>query len=162
MAMTSRRLRIAGAGLGALLVVGALIYVNRAPTTPAAQQAAVAWPIAPDQLPPKPAAQQPKPVQAAKEERQDYIVQAASVDLARRAVEKAGGVVTGDLSIIRPVGASLDAQELAKLNANPRRWLARLRRRGRYRERDRSARKLTTRKKSRRPTCTKADSRVAA
>src|SRR6185436_14867585 len=119
MALTSRRLRIAGAGLGALLVVGALIYLKREVPTPVAQQAAVAWPIAPEQLPPKPATQQPKPVQSAKEERQDYIVQAASVDLARQAVEKAGGVVTGDLSIIRAVGASLDAQELAKLNANP-------------------------------------------
>jgi len=119
MALTSRRLRIAGAGLGALLVVGALIYLKRQAPTPVAQQAAVAWPIAPEQLPPKPATQQPKPVQSAKEERQDYIVQAASVDLARQAVEKAGGVVTGDLSIIRAVGASLDAQELAKLNANP-------------------------------------------
>lgn len=94
MAMTSRRLRLTGvAGLGALLIVGALIYLNREQTAPVAQQAAVAWPIAPDQLPRKVEAQQAKPVQVAKGERQDYIVQAASIDLARRAVEKAGGRV---------------------------------------------------------------------
>ena len=110
MTLTSRRLRIAGAaGLGALLIVGALSYLNREPTAPATQQqAAVAWPIAPDQSPPKVEAQQPKPVQVAQGERQDYIVQAASTDLARRAVEKAGGRITGDLEIIRAVGASLD------------------------------------------------------
>ena len=121
MTLTSRRLRIAGAaGLGALLIVGALSYLNREPTAPATQQqAAVAWPIEPDQSPPKVEAQQPKPVQVAQGERQDYIVQAASTDLARRAVEKAGGRITGDLDIIRAVGASLDAMELSRLHENP-------------------------------------------
>ena len=38
-------------------------------------------------------------------ERSPYIVQAASADMARSAVLKAGGVVTGDLSVIRAVGA---------------------------------------------------------
>src|SRR5688572_3311232 len=100
MTLTSRRLRIAGAGgLGALLIVGTLVYLNREPTALATQQqAAVDWPIKPE--PPKVETEQPKPVQAAQGERQDYIVQAASIDLARRAVEKAGGRVTGDLDII--------------------------------------------------------------
>ncbi|HET9445060.1 MAG TPA: S8 family serine peptidase, partial [Steroidobacteraceae bacterium] len=122
MTLTSRRLRIAGAaGFGALLIVGALSYLQReAATAPATQpHAAVAWPIKPDQSPPKVEAQQPKPVQVATSERQNYIVQAASIDLARRAVEKAGGSVTGDLEIIRAVGASLDAMELARLHENP-------------------------------------------
>ena len=48
--------------------------------------------------------------------RSDYIVQASSTELARRAVEEAGGVVTGELDIIRAVGASLDARELAALS----------------------------------------------
>ena len=119
MTLTSRRLRIAGAaGFGALLLVGALSYMNREATAPATQrQAAVAWPIKPDQSPPQLDAQQPKPVQAAKGERQNYIVQAASIDLARRAVEKAGGSVTGDLDIIRAVGASLDPMGGASSNA---------------------------------------------
>src|SRR2546430_15788938 len=38
--------------------------------------------------------------------RQDYIVQAESVEVARSAVVRVGGVVTGDLSIIRAVGRS--------------------------------------------------------
>src|SRR5688500_6572294 len=97
MTFTSRRLLIAAAaGLGALLIVGALSYLKREPTQPATrQQAAVAWPIAPGQARPKVAAQQPKPV--APGEREDYIVQTASTDLAQRAVEKAGGRITGDL-----------------------------------------------------------------
>ena len=56
MAMTSRRgLRIAGAGgLGTLLILAALIFLNREPATPAApKQAAVDWPITPEQSPPK-------------------------------------------------------------------------------------------------------------
>src|SRR5205814_8407401 len=43
--------------------------------------------------------------------RQDYIVQAESVEVARSAVARVGGVVTGDLSIIRAVGAALDRSE---------------------------------------------------
>src|SRR5438477_3103128 len=50
--------------------------------------------------------------------RQDYIVQAESVELARSAVVRAGGVVTGDLSIIRAVGAALDDRELEALRAS--------------------------------------------
>ncbi|HZE95180.1 MAG TPA: S8 family serine peptidase, partial [Gemmatimonadales bacterium] len=50
--------------------------------------------------------------------RQDYIVQAESVEVARSAVVRVGGVVTGDLSIIRAVGAALDDRELEALRAS--------------------------------------------
>ena len=50
--------------------------------------------------------------------RQDYIVQAESVEVARSAVVRVGGVVTGELSIIRAVGAALDDGELEALQAS--------------------------------------------
>jgi serine protease AprX len=50
-------------------------------------------------------------------ERSPYIVQAATVDIARSAVLQVGGVITGDLGIIRAVGASLDEWEIAALRA---------------------------------------------
>src|SRR5437763_12774509 len=50
--------------------------------------------------------------------RQDYIVQAESVEIARSAVVRVGGVVTGDLSIIRAVGAALDDRQLEALRAS--------------------------------------------
>src|ERR1700676_3860546 len=50
-------------------------------------------------------------------QRQRYIVQAQSADAARDAVSHAGGVVTGDLSVIRAVAASLDEREMAALRA---------------------------------------------
>src|SRR5205823_13648744 len=50
--------------------------------------------------------------------RQDYIVQAESVEAARSAVARVGGVVTGELSIIRAVGAALDDRELEALRAS--------------------------------------------
>src|ERR1700722_15044884 len=49
--------------------------------------------------------------------RQRYIVQSLSADAARAAVLRAGGVVTGDLSVIRAVAASLDEHEIAALRA---------------------------------------------
>ena len=51
--------------------------------------------------------------------RQSYIVQASRTDLARRAVERAGGIVTGESDIIRAVGAALDGSELAALKNDP-------------------------------------------
>jgi serine protease AprX len=51
--------------------------------------------------------------------RQNYIVQAATVSLAHDAVTRAGGVITGELGIIRAVGAELDSSELAKLQEKP-------------------------------------------
>jgi len=50
-------------------------------------------------------------------ERHPYIVQADSADAARIAVQDVGGAVTGDLSVIRAVAASLDDGELAALRA---------------------------------------------
>lgn len=47
--------------------------------------------------------------------RRDDIVQAVSVAAARTAVLQAGGTVTGELAIIRAVGAALDDGELARL-----------------------------------------------
>ena len=83
-----RRLRIAGAGgLGTLLILAALMFINREPATPAAApQAATATPVAPEQLPPAAQAQPLQPIAALQGIRQDYIVQASSVDLARSAV----------------------------------------------------------------------------
>ncbi|WP_129645305.1 S8 family peptidase [Peristeroidobacter agariperforans] len=51
--------------------------------------------------------------------RQSYIVQASSAEIARSAVLRAGGVITGDLGIIRAVGAELDDRELASLWSKP-------------------------------------------
>src|SRR5437762_12790354 len=50
--------------------------------------------------------------------RQDYIVQAESVEVARSAVARVGGVGTGVLSIIRAVGAAVDARWLEALRAS--------------------------------------------
>ena len=48
-----------------------------------------------------------------------YIVQAANIELARQAVERVGGVINGELDIIRAVGASLDDDELQALWDEP-------------------------------------------
>jgi serine protease AprX len=56
---------------------------------------------------------------AASYSRQRYIVQSASAEAARDAVSQAGGIVTGDLSVIRAVAAALGEQELAALRAAP-------------------------------------------
>src|SRR6266480_1351731 len=50
--------------------------------------------------------------------RQDYIVQAESVEVARSAVVRVGGVVTGELYIILAVCAALDDGELEALRAS--------------------------------------------
>src|ERR1700690_3309911 len=52
-------------------------------------------------------------------ERHRYIVQSQSAEAARDAVRHAGGLVTGDLSVIRAVAASLDEHEMAALRAQP-------------------------------------------
>src|SRR5262245_47278438 len=122
MTTNSRRgLRLAGAGgLGALLIFTALIYFDRETATPAAApQSAAVTPAAPEQAPPKAQAQPLQPIAVAKGVRQDYIVQASSIELARNAVTKAGGVITGELEIIRAVGASLDDRELDALQEKP-------------------------------------------
>ncbi len=121
MTNSRRRLRIGGAGaLGTLLMLAALVLLNRESAKPAAApQAAAAAPIAPEQSPPQARARQVQSAQVAKGVRQDYIVQASSSQLARAAVVKAGGLVTGELDIIRAVGAALDERELAALWENP-------------------------------------------
>ncbi len=55
------------------------------------------------------------PRSASLHERLRYIVQGASAASARSAVRDVGGLVTGDLSVIRAVGAALDERELAAL-----------------------------------------------
>ena len=59
--------------------------------------------------------QAPATAETAPVERRRYIVQSASADAARRAVEAAGGTVTSDLSVIRAVGAALAERDLARL-----------------------------------------------
>ncbi len=54
---------------------------------------------------------------AASSSRHRYIVQSQSAAQARRAVSQAGGIVTGDLSVIRAVAAALDEREMAALRA---------------------------------------------
>jgi len=54
---------------------------------------------------------------AANDPRHRYIVQSVSADAASDAVSRAGGVVTGDLSVIRAVAASLDEREMAALRS---------------------------------------------
>jgi len=54
---------------------------------------------------------------AANYRRHRYIVQSGSAEAARDAVLLAGGIVTGDLSVIRAVAASLDEHEMAALRA---------------------------------------------
>ncbi|HXP27274.1 MAG TPA: hypothetical protein VN891_15895, partial [Steroidobacteraceae bacterium] len=49
--------------------------------------------------------------------RRHYIVQSQSSEMARNAVSVAGGIVTGDLSVIRAVAAALDEREIAALRA---------------------------------------------
>jgi len=49
--------------------------------------------------------------------RHRFIVQSESAERAREAVSRAGGLVTGDLSVIRAVAASLDEREMAALRA---------------------------------------------
>jgi subtilisin family serine protease len=122
MTTNSRRgLRLAGAGgLSALLILAVLVFFDRDPATPVtAPQTTAAAPVAPEQTAPKAQAQPLQPIAVTQGVRQDYIVQASSVELARNAVVKAGGVITGELEIIRAVGASLDESQLAALYENP-------------------------------------------
>lgn len=101
-----------------LLILAAWALWTDTPVTPAAVPAPVSTRSA--------AAQQPQPARAADVARHtpagvrhDYIVQASSIELARSAVERAGGVITGEIGIIRAVGAALDERELAALWEEP-------------------------------------------
>lgn len=123
MATNTRRERwlLTAGALSVLFILSALVFLSGAPVKPAVvQQAAAPAPVAAEQAPPSPQARAPQLAQAAPAGvRHDYIVQASSVDLARNAVVKAGGVVTGELDIIRAVGAALDDRELAALWEDP-------------------------------------------
>src|SRR5277367_3620826 len=112
-----RRYLLAAAAFG-LLTTPLLLTVQKTPGP--------ASPVAPRESPKRisttvmPAALravQPPARVAQVGERSPFIVQAATVDIARSAVLKVGGLVTGDLSIIRAVGASLDERELLALHA---------------------------------------------
>src|SRR5688572_21905060 len=109
-----------GAGiLGILSILGALSYRIEAPATSVAAPPLPEPPLAAGApiLAPKPGEQIVHAAPAGV--RQDYIVQASSVDLARNAVRRVGGVINSDLEIIRAVGASLDDRELAALWEKP-------------------------------------------
>ncbi|HYM27377.1 MAG TPA: S8 family serine peptidase, partial [Steroidobacteraceae bacterium] len=110
---TNRWMLAAGA-LGALLA--ALLFLwSAAPATHA--PAAILRARAPQlQAAPAAAAAAPAPVlPTAAPLRASYIVQAGSAGEAGGAVVRAGGVVTGDLSLIRAVSAELSEDELARL-----------------------------------------------
>src|SRR5260370_30179915 len=96
---------------GALGVLLSALVINfrgdRSATPNAAHQPAPARAEA--SLPKAPA------VVAQVHEQHPYIVQADSANAARIAVQDVGGAVTGDLSVIRAVAASLDDGELAVL-----------------------------------------------
>src|SRR5437016_7802268 len=114
----SRRWLFAGCAATVLLALLALMSRSEAPS-PAALTI-VSRPLAPARVAAAPAPVRiapPSPV-APVGVRQEYIVQAESVEAARSAVARVGGVVTGDLSIIRAVGAALDDRELEALQAS--------------------------------------------
>src|SRR5258708_19369626 len=113
-----RRGLFAGCVATVLLALLALMWRNDAPSPSAV--AVVSRPVAPARVAAAPAPLRiapPSPV-APVGIRQDYIVQAESVEAARSAVARVGGVVTGELSIIRAVGAALDDRELEALQAS--------------------------------------------
>ena len=104
----ARRYVVAVAAL-TMLSVPFFMTVHRSPPEAPVAHRDSAQPVAPVALAPAPlqAAAQPPASAVQVGERSPYIVQAATADIARSAVLKVGGVVTGDLSIIRAVGASL-------------------------------------------------------
>ncbi|TLY90812.1 MAG: hypothetical protein E6K38_14715, partial [Gammaproteobacteria bacterium] len=114
----SRRWLIAGCVATVLLALLALMSRSDAP-------APAPVTVVSRSVSPTPVAAAPAPVRIALPSpvapvgvRQDYIVQAESVEAARSAVARVGGVVTGELSIIRAVGAALDDRELEALRAS--------------------------------------------
>ncbi len=117
-----RRRGLLGVGaFGAALIAILLLRTEETPVASAPAATATAEiPIAPAPAPDARTTGAPLPVHNAPiGVRQSYIVQASSLDLARRAVERAGGIVTGELDIIRAVGAELDSRELATLWNEP-------------------------------------------
>src|SRR5712671_8221531 len=115
---TKTRLWLLAAGAASvLLALLALMLPSDAP--PPSPLTVVSRPVIPIPVAaPAPARATPPPAVVQVGVRQDYIVQAESVEVARSAVVRVGGVVTGDLSIIRAVGAALDERELEALRAS--------------------------------------------
>src|SRR6184192_2423209 len=114
----SRRWLFAGCMATVLLALWALMCRSDAPTP--SPVTAVSRLVAPMPVAAAPARARTTPPSRVEPVgvRQDYIVQAESVEVARSAVVRVGGVVTGDLSIIRAVGAALDDRELEALRAS--------------------------------------------
>src|SRR2546430_397886 len=114
----SRRCLFAGCRAPVLLPFGALMCRSDAPTP--SRVTAVSRLVAPMPVAAAPARARTTPPSRVEPVgvRQDYIVQAESVEVARSAVMHVGGVVTGELSIIRAVGAALDDRELEALHAS--------------------------------------------
>src|SRR5712671_5578054 len=96
---TKTRLWLLAAGAASVLL--ALMLPGDAP--PPSPLTVVSRPVIPIPVAaaPAPARASPPPAVEQVGVRQDYIVQAESVEVARSAVVRVGGVVTGDLSIIR-------------------------------------------------------------
>src|SRR5437879_8798699 len=114
----SRRWLLGACAAGVLLALLALMFRGDAP--PPSLVTVVSRPVTPIPVAAAPAparATPPSPVVQVGV-RQDYIVQAESAEIARSAVVRVGGVVTGELSIIRAVGAALDDRELETLRAS--------------------------------------------
>ncbi|HWK50603.1 MAG TPA: S8 family peptidase, partial [Steroidobacter sp.] len=116
-----RRWLLAAGALGAALTL--FVLVPREPTAiataPAVTRASETALPTSQAAPLAQAATAPQEQKAAIGIRQRYIVQASSAELARSAVVRAGGVITGDLTIIRAVGAELDDRELGALWSQP-------------------------------------------
>src|SRR5437868_6760910 len=113
----ARRYVLAAAAITMLSVPFFMTVHTSSPEAPVAHWIP-AQPVPPVGFPPTTLPTAPPPALAVPVgERSPYIVQAATADIARSAVLKVGGVVTGDLSIIRAVGASLDDRELLALHA---------------------------------------------
>src|SRR5256886_13434321 len=102
----SRRWLFAGCMPTVLLALWALMCRSDAPTP--SPVTAVSRPVPPIPVAAAPARARTTPPSRVEPVgvRQDYIVQAESVEVARSAVVRVGGVETGDLSIIRAVGRS--------------------------------------------------------
>src|ERR1700704_4189638 len=116
---TKTRLWLLAAGAASVLLA-LLALTLRSDAPPPSPVTVVSRPVIPIPVAaaPAPARATPAPAVVQVGVRQDYIVQADSVEVARSAVVRVGGVVTGDLSIIRAVGAALDDRELEALRAS--------------------------------------------
>ena len=101
---------------GSLLAI--LFYLDRsAPAAQFTQLVPMGHPLVVPSTPAPSISVAPAARIAADPVRESYIVQAASAGEAASAVVRAGGQVTGDLSVIRAVSVLLDAGELQALQA---------------------------------------------